>query len=110
MISGLADGMGLDFAPVIAPHVGRLVNLVLVSTRIEDPDVRQSAFALIGDLTSIAFGHVQYASTQFVIAIESCLDPRYPSSCNNAVWALGELALRMGKLNVEIYIYIYHSK
>lgn len=110
------------------------------------PEVRQSSFALLGDLTKACFLHVKpcigelcsltrtewsltheellsHASCcfcvccagQFVIGVRLHslaeflpvlglnLNPEFISVCNNATWAIGEIAIQMGDLSFHIH-------
>ncbi len=113
------------------------------------PEVRQSSFALLGDLTKACFLHVKpcigelcslthnewsltheellsHASCcfcvccagQFVIGVRLHslaeflpvlglnLNPEFISVCNNATWAIGEIAIQMGELMNYHFIFI----
>jgi transportin-1 len=56
--------------------------------------VRQSAFALLGDLAGVCFPYLQPAAHDFLGVVTRNLTTVYPSVCNNAVWAMGELAVQ----------------
>jgi len=58
--------------------------------------VRQSAFALLGDLANACFPYLQPVAHDFLQVLSQNLRPVYPSTCNNAVWSLGELAIKFG--------------
>ena len=60
------------------------------------PEVRQSAFALLGDLTKAAFKLVQPCVDQLIPVLARNLNPEYISVCNNACWAIGEIAIVHG--------------
>lgn len=51
LLSGLADGLGQSLEPLVAGST--LPSLLLTCMRLETPDVRQSAFALLGDLAKV---------------------------------------------------------
>lgn len=59
------------------------------------PDVRQSAFALVGDLSKVCPGHLLPCTRQLVTLAVANLQPHNitqenMSACNNACWSLGE--------------------
>lgn len=63
-------------------------------------DVRQSAFALVGDLAKASVAHLAPLAEPFIAAALRNLEPPLlcyanASACNNAAWALGELAVKM---------------
>ena len=58
------------------------------------PDVRQSAFALVGDLSKVHPGHLLPCTPQLVSLAVANLQPQNitqenMSACNNACWSLG---------------------
>ena len=61
------------------------------------PEVRQSSFALLGDLTKATFQLVKPCIGDLVPILGQNLNPEYISVCNNATWAIGEIAIKMGK-------------
>ena len=62
-----------------------------------DPDVRQSAFALLGDLSKAVCSHLLPFLGHFLPLCAHNLNPHYSSVCNNASWAVGELAIKAGR-------------
>jgi len=62
------------------------------------PEVRQSAYALLGDLAISCFTHIKPYLPQFMPELVSQIDPNAEqvSVCNNAAWAAGEIALKWG--------------
>lgn len=74
--------------------------LQLLYQCMQDPmaEVRQSSFALLGDLTKACFQHVQPYVAEFLPILAANLNPELISVCNNATWAIGEIAVKMGKL------------
>ena len=62
-----------------------------------DPDVRQSAFALLGDFSKAACSHLLPFLGYFLPLCAINLNPHYSSVCNNASWAVGELAIKAGR-------------
>lgn len=62
------------------------------------PEVRQSSFALLGDLTKACFVHVKPYIQDFMRLLAANLNPELISVCNNATWAIGEISIQLGKL------------
>ncbi|XP_016430476.1 transportin-1 [Sinocyclocheilus rhinocerous] len=60
------------------------------------PEVRQSSFALLGDLTKACFQHVKPCIANFMPILGTNLNPELISVCNNATWAIGEISIQMG--------------
>ena len=83
-------------------HSGRVTEMwrpVIVGQCMSDrdPDVRQSAFALLGDLSKAACSHLLPFLSYFLPLCAINLNPHYSSVCNNASWAVGELAIKAGR-------------
>uniref|UniRef100_A0A8C4N7S8 Transportin 1 n=1 Tax=Eptatretus burgeri TaxID=7764 RepID=A0A8C4N7S8_EPTBU len=101
LLSGLAEGLG--------PHVEGLVAhspvLSLMYQCMQDkmPEVRQSSFALLGDLTKACFQHVKPCISDFMPVLGVNLNPELISVCNNAIWAIGEISIQMG---TEMQVYV----
>ncbi|CAF2750428.1 unnamed protein product [Rotaria sp. Silwood2] len=94
LLSGLAEGLG--------SHIDSLVErsnlLTLLERCAQDlmAEVRQSSFALLGDLTKACFRHVRKHLNIFLPLLTQNLDPHHVSVCNNAIWAIGEIAIQIG--------------
>lgn len=63
-----------------------------------DIKVRQSSFALLGDLTKACFQHVAPFMADFFPILGQNLNPDFISVCNNATWAIGEISMKLGKI------------
>ena len=72
---------------------------------LQDPlaEVRQSAFALLGDLSKTCPALVLPNVAQLMPLISTNLDPGYVSVCNNAAWAAGEIAVKLGE-EMQVFI------
>ncbi|KAK4318649.1 hypothetical protein Pmani_010366 [Petrolisthes manimaculis] len=101
LLSGLAEGLN--------GHVGQLVQqsniMQLLFQAMQDPmpDVRQSSFALLGDLTKACFHHVAPYISEFMPILGQNLNPEVTSVCNNATWAIGEISVKLGS-DMRVYI------
>ncbi|GJQ67006.1 TNPO1 [Trypoxylus dichotomus] len=95
LLSGLAEGLN--------GHIEKLVvnsNIMeLLHHCMQDPmpEVRQSSFALLGDLTKACFQHVRPCIPDFLPILGQNLNPEYISVCNNATWAIGEISIKLGQ-------------
>jgi transportin-1 len=65
--------------------------------------VRQSAFALLGDLSKACIGHIRPHINHFIPIAAANLGVQHISVCNNASWAIGEIALKIGR-DIEPFI------
>ncbi|KAJ6224106.1 hypothetical protein RDWZM_002651 [Blomia tropicalis] len=101
VLSGLAEGLGEHMTPLIAPSN----IMVLLYQCIKDPmpEVRQSSFALLGELTKASFVYVDPCVHEFIPVLAQNLKPEYISVCNNATWAIGEIAVKY-KQQMQNYI------
>ena len=70
----------------------------LMFALLQDPmsEVRQSSFALLGDLTKACFQHVKPYIGEFMPMLARNLNPELISVCNNATWAIGEISVQLG--------------
>mmetsp|Transcript_25495 Transcript_25495/g.42708 ORF Transcript_25495/g.42708 Transcript_25495/m.42708 type:complete len:899 (-) Transcript_25495:814-3510(-) len=103
LLAGIADGLGSS----VASLVGNSKCLMLLFECLKDPDgdVRQSAFALLGDLARACIGHLKPHFDKFIPISAANIDPHKSSSvCNNASWALGEMAFHAGGNDMAKYI------
>jgi transportin-1 len=111
LLSGLSEGLGNIFSfglilinilffigSNIDPLIERSNLLPLLERCAQDPmaEVRQSSFALLGDLTKACFRHVRKHLNFFLPLLTQNLDPHHVSVCNNAIWAIGEIAVQIG--------------
>lgn len=103
LLSGLLEALPNELEAVVSRT--SLVELTLHCCQDETPEVRQSCFALLGDLTKVTWPLVKPHSQVIVCMIAHSLDVKKISVCNNAIWALGELSLRMGS---ELRGYLVH--
>ena len=104
VVSSLVEGLGTS-AESLA-EAAQLRELVFVACADESPDVRQSGFALLGDLAKACPSHLLPVLRR---CLEACcatlatdaLVQRYARAATNACWAVGELALRAPAEEVE---------
>ena len=95
LLSGLAEGLNGLIENLIASS--NIMSLLFQCMQDPMPEVRQSSFALTGDLTKACFQHVKPCIAEFLPVLGQNLKADYISVCNNAAWAIGEIAVKMGQ-------------
>ncbi|KAG4998676.1 hypothetical protein JHK85_030115 [Glycine max] len=97
LLSGLAEGLGSGIESLVAQC--SLRDLLLHCCVDDAPDVRQSAFALLGDLARVCSVHLDSRLSEFLEAAAKQLEiskvKEAISVANNACWAIGELAVKV---------------
>lgn len=94
LLSGLAEGLNGHIEKLVeSSTIMQLLHLCMQDTM---PEVRQSSFALLGDLTKACFQHVRPHISSFLPILGQNLNPEYISVCNNATWAIGEISIKLG--------------
>ncbi|CAI2178857.1 6952_t:CDS:10 [Funneliformis geosporum] len=98
LLSGLTQGLGSEIENFVASSQPQLLQLMSLCLRDPVAEVRQSAYALLGDLSMACFSHIKPYLGQFMVELINQVDPRaeHVSVCNNAAWAAGEIALQCG--------------
>ncbi|CAI5441635.1 unnamed protein product [Caenorhabditis angaria] len=96
LLSGLAESLPVQIEQLTQQC--NLVEMIIFCAMLQDQraDVRQSCFALLGDLIKACYPLIKPHSQTFLMLLAQNMDPSKISVCNNAIWALGELALKMG--------------
>ncbi|TVU16727.1 hypothetical protein EJB05_40304 [Eragrostis curvula] len=96
LLSGLAEGLGAGIESLVAQS--NLRDLLLQCCMDEAADVRQSALALLGDLSRVCPIHLHPRLQEFLTVAAKQLSPQSVkdavSVANNACWAIGELAIK----------------
>uniref|UniRef100_M4F875 Transportin-1 n=1 Tax=Brassica campestris TaxID=3711 RepID=M4F875_BRACM len=97
LLSGLAEGLGSGIESLVSQT--NLRDLLLNCCMDEAPDVRQSAFALMGDLARVFPAYLQPRLIEFLQVASQQLSTNLIgenlSVANNACWAIGELAVKV---------------
>ncbi|KAI8369062.1 armadillo-type protein [Blakeslea trispora] len=106
LLSGIVQGLG----DLVEPFVKKSALLPLLTvcahynTRYE---VLQPTYALIGDLAKACFStlepYIEKIMPELIRQLEN-EDSAYTSARNNAIWAIGEIALRWQQESMEKYI------
>lgn len=99
LVDGLVQGFGADAADLIRLHGGDLMGLVSVCMEDHTDDVRQLAYSLVGDLAIYTIDATLRPHLRTVVLAAAgeisnrsyLLFPVY----NNAIWALGEILMRV---------------
>lgn len=94
LLSGLAEGLKSGITELVASS--NIIDLTLQCIVDSLPEVRQSSFALLGDLTKACFSLVRPHIPQIMTPLAQNLQYEHVSVCNNASWAIGEIAVHMG--------------
>jgi len=94
VLSGLAEGLKSSFE-VLASNTN-LVPLLFLCLKDDSPDVRQSALALVGEVAKNCVSLISAALPEYLPEMTKSLNPQFPHLCNNASWAIGEIAIKVG--------------
>lgn len=108
LIDGLVQGFKEHSVELMQQHGADLMPLIISCLQDHDEDVRQLAFALIGDLAIYTYAAtIQPNLDQIVVCagneINNCSYGTYAVT-NNAIWSLGEIALRVSPGLLKPYI------
>ncbi|KAK2150308.1 hypothetical protein LSH36_413g02041 [Paralvinella palmiformis] len=95
LLSGLAEGLEHHIEALVSSS--NVLKLLFQCMQDPMPEVRQSSFALLGDLTKACFQHVEPCIGDFMPILGANLNPEFISVCNNATWAIGEISIKMGE-------------
>ncbi|KAL0448093.1 UNVERIFIED_CONTAM: Transportin-1, partial [Sesamum latifolium] len=99
LLSGLAEGLGPGIESLVSQS--NLRDLLLQCCMDDAHDIRQSAFALLGDLARVCPVHLHPRLAEFLeTAAKQLNTPKLKetaSVANNACWAIGELAIKVHK-------------
>ena len=98
LVSGLVQGLKSNAPHLISSSNVSIFQPLIICIRHEVPDVRQSAYALIGDLAMTAMPLMEPYMGNIMPALLNEIDAKNESVsvCNNAIWSLGEIALKIG--------------
>ncbi|KAG6853517.1 hypothetical protein C0991_003647 [Blastosporella zonata] len=105
LLSGLTQGLGPQLEPLIQISQPNLLNLLTVCLKHPQAAVRQSAYALVGDLAmgcfSLLRGHMPGIMSELILQLDPEPKLEFISASNNAAWSVGEVALRYGRDDPE---------
>ena len=97
VLDGLVEGLGPNFAELVQSSTQFKDHFLTVLNTLVGHDtegVRMSAFALMGDIAMECPVLLQDGIADLISEAIACIDPDFPSVCNNAMWALGELFVK----------------
>ncbi|WVN86972.1 uncharacterized protein L203_102147 [Cryptococcus depauperatus CBS 7841] len=98
LLSGLVQGMGENIHPLISEGQPPLLHLMALCLTHYEPSIRQSAHALLGDMAMSCFPILKPVVPQILPSVIEQIVVEPPidciSVCNNAAWAVGEVALQ----------------
>lgn len=101
LLSGLTQGLGLNLQASINRSHPNILSLLVICLKHPQAPVRQSAYALVGDLAMNCFDLLRPYAPAIMNELIEQLDPEpkveFISACNNAAWSVGEVALRYGR-------------
>lgn len=113
LLSGLTQGLSMALDTLIAAGQPNLVQLLTVCLKHPQAPVRQSAYALVGDMAMHCFSVLKPHTPAIMHELIEQLDPEpkveFVSACNNAAWSVGEIALRYGRGKQLFPLYNYRS-
>ncbi|KAJ3014635.1 Transportin-1 [Thoreauomyces humboldtii] len=101
LLSGVAQGLGVQAEALVAGCQPSILTLLPLCLHDPGYSVRQSAFALLGDLAINCFGQIKPHLNSLLPELLSQLtykgyDPAEVSVINNAIWSVGEISLKYG--------------
>ncbi|GLI64504.1 hypothetical protein VaNZ11_007770 [Volvox africanus] len=106
VISGLAQALQASIESLVA--ASPLVQMLMLCCSDPSPDIRQSAFALIGDLASACVAHLLPVLDPLVSCALTMLElPRITdinlAAANNACWSLGEVVIKVDAERIAVH-------
>ena len=101
LLSGLTQGLGMALEPLIRVSEPNLLSLLTVCLKHPNAPVRQSAYALVGDMAMGCFvllrPHMPGIMSELIMQLDPEPKFEFISASNNAAWSVGEVALRYGR-------------
>jgi len=101
LLSGLTQGLGMALESLITQSQPNLLTLLTVCLKHPQAPVRQSAYALVGDMAMGCFvllrPHMPAIMTELTLQLDPEPKFEFISASNNAAWSVGEVALRYGR-------------
>ncbi|KAF9582537.1 hypothetical protein BGW38_000088, partial [Lunasporangiospora selenospora] len=99
LLSGLTQGLNTSVESLVAASQPSVLQILSVCLADSSAEVRQSSYALLGDLAISCFLHIKPYLNAFMTELISQIHPNteFVSVCNNAAWAAGEIALQYGE-------------
>ncbi|KAJ1737218.1 hypothetical protein LPJ72_000673 [Coemansia sp. Benny D160-2] len=106
LISAIVQALGEESQPLVAQHNSFTLHLVGMCMVDPEANVRQSTFALLGDLAMYCYPLLLPQLDGIMQQLVPQIDRNYShlNVCNNATWSVGEVALKAGEERMESYI------
>ncbi|KAG2015342.1 karyopherin Kap95 [Coprinopsis cinerea AmutBmut pab1-1] len=105
LLSGLTQGLGMHLENLINTSSPHLLHLLTVCLKHPQAPVRQSAYALVGDMAVNCFPllkpHMPGIMNELILQLDPEPKFEFVSASNNAAWSVGEVALRYGRDDPE---------
>ncbi|TFK26328.1 transportin-PC [Coprinopsis marcescibilis] len=105
LLSGLTQGLGMHLEPFVNTSNPHLLHLLTVCLKHPQAPVRQSAYALVGDMAVNCFSllkpHLAGIMNELILQLDPEPKFEFVSASNNAAWSVGEVALRYGRDDPE---------
>ncbi|EIW71747.1 hypothetical protein TREMEDRAFT_71251 [Tremella mesenterica DSM 1558] len=110
LLSGLTQGLGEQIHQLVATSQPPLLHLMAVCLTHYEPPIRQSAHALLGDMAISCFPLLKPIMSQFLPTVTEQIIAEPPadcvSVCNNATWAVGEIAMQYASDSTELQPFV----
>lgn len=101
LLSGLTQGLGMALEPFITNSTPNMLSLLTFCLKHPQAPVRQSAYALVGDMAMGCFvllrPHMPGIMQELILQLDPEPKFEFISASNNAAWSVGEVALRYGR-------------
>lgn len=101
LLSGLTQGLGMGLENLVTSSNPNLLQLLTVCLKHPQAPVRQSAYALVGDMAVNCFpllkSHMPGIMNELILQLDPEPKFEFVSASNNAAWSVGEVALRYGR-------------
>ncbi|KAK0447503.1 armadillo-type protein [Armillaria borealis] len=101
LLSGLTQGLGMSLEELINQTQPPLLSLLTVCLNHSQAHVRQSAYALVGDMVIRCFcvlrPHIPSIMGKLILQLDPEPKFEFIGALNNATWSVGEVALRYGQ-------------
>ncbi|KAG0090363.1 hypothetical protein BGZ93_009348 [Podila epicladia] len=99
LLSGLTQGLNTSVESLVSSSQPSVLQILSVCLADSSAEVRQSSYALLGDLAISCFLHIKPFLNAFMNELIGQIhsNTEYVSVCNNAAWAAGEIALQYGE-------------
>ncbi|GKC69076.1 transportin-1 isoform X1, partial [Tanacetum coccineum] len=112
LLSGLTEGLGSGIESLVSQS--NLRDLLLQCYMDDGADMRQSAFALLGNLVRVYPIHLHPRLPDFLdVVVKQLNTPKIKetiSIANNACWAIGELVIKVNQAISRLALILQHAE